>query len=170
MKSKHGAIAVLGNHEYWVDPAAARKYLRDYGISLLENKSKLVTVDGASLNFAGVGDLWEGTQDLTSAFASTPSPYEAPRIVISHNPDFADDPQVARSGAVLMLSGHTHGGQVTLPGIGSPLLPIHNKRYASGLVDTEWGYVYISKGIGCTQPAIRIGTRPEIAVLELTAA
>ncbi len=170
MKSKHGAIAVLGNHEYWVDPAAARKYLRDYGISLLENKSKLVTVDGASLNFAGVGDLWEGTQDLTSAFAGTPSPYEAPRIVISHNPDFADDPQVARSGAVLMLSGHTHGGQVTFPGIGSPLLPIHNKRYASGLVDTEWGYVYISKGIGCTQPAIRIGTRPEIAVLELTAA
>lgn len=170
MKSTHGALAVLGNHEYWVDPAAARKYLREYDIELLENKSKLVTVDGASLNFAGVGDLWEGKQDLASAYAGSPSPDEAPRIVISHNPDFADDPQVAHNGAVLMLSGHTHGGQVTIPGLGSPLLPIRNKRYAKGLVDTRWGYVYISKGIGCTQPAIRIGTRPEIALLELTAA
>jgi len=170
MKSVHGAVAVLGNHEHWVDPVAARKYLREYDIELLENKNRLVSVDGANLNFAGVGDLWEGTQNLASAFAGTPSPDEAPRIVLSHNPDFADDPQVARNGVVLMLSGHTHGGQVTIPGIGSPLLPVHNKRYASGLVDTGWGYVYVSKGIGCTQPAIRIGTRPEIAVLELTAA
>lgn len=170
MKSKYGAIAVLGNHEYWVDAGVARKYLKEYRIRLLENSSELVTIDGACLNFGGIGDLWEGDPDLVKAFAGTPPASEAPRIVLSHNPDFADNPQVPRCKVKFMLSGHTHGGQVTIPGLGAPLLPIKNRRYAKGLVDTEWGLIYITKGVGCTTPPIRLFTRPEISVLELTAA
>ncbi len=170
MKAKFGAISVLGNHEHWVDVDVARYYLKEYNIRLLENSSEQVTIDGASINFAGVGDLWAGKQDLVKAFAGTPPASVAPRIVLSHNPDFADDPQVPRNKVSFMLSGHTHGGQVTIPGFGPPLLPIKNRRYAKGLVDTEWGWIYITKGVGCTTPPIRLFTRPEIAVLELTAA
>lgn len=170
MRAKYGSIAVLGNHEHWADVDLARKYLKDYGIKLLENSSQLITIGGASLNFAGVGDLWEGEQDLDTAFAGSLDSAEAPRIVLSHNPDFADNPQVDRHKVALMLSGHTHGGQVTIPGIGAPVVPINNKRYIKGLVDTKWGKVFISRGIGCTTPPIRLFTRPEVAVLELTTA
>lgn len=169
MRSKYGAIAVLGNHEHWADVDLARKYLKDYSIKLLENSSQLITIGDASLNFAGVGDLWEGEQDLDAAYAGSPDSFEAPRIVLSHNPDFADSRQVGRNKVALMLSGHTHGGQVTIPGIGAPLVPISNKRYIKGLVDTDWGKIFISKGVGCTTPPIRLFTRPEIAILELTA-
>lgn len=170
MQAKFGAITVLGNHEHWVDADVARQYLKEYNIRLLENSSELITIDGVSINFAGVGDLWEGEQDLVKAFAGTPPASAAPRIVLSHNPDFADDPQVPKNKVSFMLSGHTHGGQVTIPGLGAPLLPIKNRRYAKGLVDTEWGWIYITKGVGCTTPPIRLFTRPEIAVLELSAA
>lgn len=169
MKSKYGAYAVLGNHDHWAGADLARKYMQKYGLRLLENTSALVTVDNASINIAGVGDLLEGEQDLAAAFNGTPPSTEAPRIVLSHNPDFADDSVVGEMDTALMLSGHTHGGQVTIPGYGPPVLPIRNRRYAKGLVDTNWGWIYISRGIGCTFPPIRINTRPEIAVIELTA-
>lgn len=170
MKSRFGAVAVLGNHEHWTDADVARRYLKEYGIRLLENTHEVLTIEDASLTFAGVDDLWEGEQDLRKAFVGAPSTSDSPRIVLSHNPDFADSPQVPENKVAFMLSGHTHGGQVTIPGFGPPLLPINNRRYARGLVETDWGLIYITKGVGCTTPPIRLFTRPEIAVLELTAA
>ncbi len=66
-----------------------------------------------------------------------------------------------------MLCGHTHGGQVTLPGLGAPILPIRHREFARGLVRTAWGQVYISRGIGQASPPVRVLTRPEIVVLRL---
>ncbi len=167
MRARLGAVAVLGNHDHWVDAAVGRRYLAEYGIPLLENRHIAFTQDDAQLVIAGVGDLWEGVQDLPQAFAGAPPAAIAPRILLSHNPDFAIDPAIPQHGVRLILSGHTHGGQVYVPGIGAPVLPIRHRQFARGLVQTEWGQVYISRGIGMVSPPVRVLTRPEIAVLRL---
>ena len=91
----------------------------------------------------------------------------AQRILLCHNPDFAVDASVAQNRVTLMLSGHTHGGQVYLPGLGTLVLPIRHRQFARGLVRTDWGQVYISRGIGLVAPPVRLLTRPEIALLRL---
>lgn len=167
MRARLGSVAVLGNHDHWVDAAVGRRYLAEHGIPLLENRHVIFDQDEAQLVVAGVGDLWEGVQDLPQTFAGAPPAEIAPRILLSHNPDFAVDPEVGRHGIRLMLSGHTHGGQVYVPGIGSPILPIQHKQFVRGLAPTAWGQVYISRGIGSVSPPLRVLTRPEIAVLRL---
>lgn len=167
MQARLGALAVLGNHDHWVDGAAARRHLAQNGIELVENRHRVLIRDGARLVVAGVGDLWAGVQDLNAAFAGAPAADQAPRILLCHNPDYAANRAVAGHGVRLMLCGHTHGGQVYLPGLGAPILPIRHREFARGLVRTAWGQVYISRGIGQTSPPVRVLTRPEVAILRL---
>ncbi|NQU39869.1 MAG: hypothetical protein HQ523_07955 [Lentisphaerae bacterium] len=88
------------------------------------------------------------------------------RIVLAHNPDTADTSFSSR--VDLMLSGHTHGGQVRIPFIGPPVLPVRNKNYSSGLKSSLRGAtVFISRGIGWAILPVRFNCFPEIAVLEL---
>jgi uncharacterized protein len=167
IEAPYGLLAVLGNHDHWVDAAVGRKHLAAAGIRLVENRHVVLERGGAALVVAGVDDLWEGEQDLKAAFSGAPPAGEAPRLLLCHNPDFAVDPTVDLHRVSLMLSGHTHGGQVTVPGLGAPLLPIENRQFARGLVRTAWGQVYVSRGIGQTTPPVRFMTRPEIAVIKL---
>lgn len=170
MRARWGAVAVLGNHDHWVDADVARRHLAQAGITLLENRHQVIEREGAQLVVAGVDDLWEGEQDLERAFAGAPGIDRAQRILLCHNPDFAVDASVAQNRVSLMLSGHTHGGQVYLPGLGAPVLPIQHRQFARGLVPTDWGQVYISRGIGSVAPPVRLLTRPEIALLRLRSA
>ena len=87
------------------------------------------------------------------------------RILLTHNPDSIDT--VFETQLSLILSGHTHGGQVSIPFYGPPVLPVNNKRYSSGLIETEKGNLFISKGIGWAIYPIRFNCYPEIAVHEL---
>jgi hypothetical protein len=167
MRAREGALAVLGNHDHWLDAAVGRRYLAAHAIGLVENRHRVLARGGAQLVVAGVDDLWTGRQDLIAAFAGAPPADRAPRILLCHNPDFAVDPDLPRHGVRLMLSGHTHGGQVYLPGLGAPVLPIRHKQFARGLVKTAWGYVYVTRGIGQTSPPARVLTRPEVAVIRL---
>jgi len=169
MQAREGALAVLGNHDHWVNAAMARSYLAAHGIESVENRHRVVERGRDRLVVAGVDDLWTGRQDLAAAFAGAPPADRAPRILLCHNPDFAMNPALPRHGVRLMLSGHTHGGQVYLPGLGAPVLPIRHKQFARGLVATAWGHVYITRGIGQTSPPARVLTRPEIAVIRLRA-
>ena len=167
MQARDGALAVLGNHDHWVDADVARKNLANSSIRLIENSHAVIQREGAQLVIAGVDDLWTGDQLPEQAFAGAPSPQQAPRILLSHNPDYAVDPAVADHSVQLMLSGHTHGGQVYVPGLGAPILPIEHKEFARGLVPTSWGQVFISRGIGVITPPVRFLTRPEVAILRL---
>ena len=86
--------------------------------------------------------------------------------MLAHNPDTADSFFTSR--VDLMISGHTHGGQVVLPFIGAPILPVANKTYSSGLKQSPKGQnVFISKGLGWAIAPVRFNCFPEIAVLEL---
>lgn len=97
-------------------------------------------------------------------------PKSMPRLLLSHNPDVAEERKLVRSGLRVdwLISGHTHGGQIYLPGLGTPIIPSHyGQKYAQGIVQGPICPVFISRGIGLSMLPLRFGVAPEIAVLEL---
>lgn len=162
-----GVFAVLGNHDHWHGASLTREWMARVGIVDLSNSAVPIRCGDDWLWLAGVGDLWEDTQRLDYALADAPA--DASVLLLSHNPDYAHLLTDRRVG--LMLSGHTHGGQVNLPLIGPPILPLrYGRKYAVGLVRDDWKQVFISRGVGTIIPAIRFRCRPEVALITLTRA
>ncbi|MEA3399876.1 MAG: metallophosphoesterase [Armatimonadota bacterium] len=160
-----GVWCVMGNHHWWQGIEAGRRAAREAGITVLDNRAVPLQRGGERLWLAGVGDLWEDEQHLGPALRSVPK--SEPVILLTHNPDYADemdDPRVK-----LMLAGHSHGGQVSPPLIGAIAVPC-KRKYTRGLVKTEVSQIYISRGLGMSTVPFRIGSRPEIALIELTRA
>ena len=158
-----GVFSVLGNADHWADTEQSIRRLQASGQDL---RHRTVALDraGQRLWLAGTGDLWEDHRDLDLLLSNVPE--EGCRIVLAHNPDTADTDYTSRID--LMLSGHTHGGQIDLPIVGPPLVPVRNKTYTSGLKRSPRGtQVFISKGIGWSVVPVRFNCYPEIAVLEL---
>ncbi|MGZ3537287.1 MAG: metallophosphoesterase [Thermodesulfobacteriota bacterium] len=158
-----GVLSVLGNHDHWASTERSQYWL-DRTKQNLRHKVKTIEKGGERLWIVGAGDFWEDHRDLDRILSGIPD--ADCRIVLAHNPDTADS---KFSGRVdLMISGHTHGGQVDIPFIGPPLLPVRNKTYSSGLKTSPRGTgVFISKGIGWAIYPIRFNCPPEIAVLKL---
>jgi uncharacterized protein len=178
LKSRVGTVAVLGNHDWWGGVDDARAAFRERDIPLLDNTRIFVTrdrrltqsADDAALCIAGVGDLWEDQIDLEAALAV---PASVPRILLSHNPDVAEEyaDALARLPVSLMLSGHTHGGQVRLPVAGAPIVPSrYGQKYAAGLVQGPACPVYVSRGVGTVMIPVRFGVPPEVPFIQLTRA
>lgn len=166
LRAPGGVYTVLGNHDHWADAARSLHWLKQSGQELRHRAVRLER-GGASLWLAGAGDLWEDHTSLDLLLASVPE--SACRIVLAHNPDTADTPYAAR--VDLMVSGHTHGGQVSLPFFGPPILPVENKNYSSGFKRSlRGGGVFISRGLGWAIYPVRFNCFPEIAVLELSRA
>lgn len=179
LKPRIGTVAVLGNHDWWEGTGAlCREVFGEAGIPLIDNDRRFLTSGGKlvkesreGLCLAGVGDFWEDRCLYDAALAGVPG--GMPRLLLSHNPDVAEEPDLLKSGhrVDLMLSGHTHGGQIALPFIGTPVTNSRfGSKYAKGLVQGPICPVFICKGLGMTVMPIRIGVRPEIAVLELVSA
>lgn len=161
-----GVFSVLGNHDHWADTERSRYWLNQTGQNL---RYKVVPLksNGDRLWLIGAGDLWEDHLDMDLLLADVPE--SDCRIVLAHNPDSADTRFNAR--VDLMISGHTHGGQIYLPYIGAPVLPVKNKSYSYGLKKSPQGVrVFISRGIGWSIYPVRFNCFPEIAVLELISA
>jgi predicted MPP superfamily phosphohydrolase len=175
LRATIGRIGVLGNHDWWEDAPLTRRAFARIGIPLVDNdrlfitpERQLVRSSTAGLCIAGVGDLQEDVVRIGDALGNVPP--EMPRLLMSHNPDVAEDPDFLRSRlrVDLMLCGHTHGGQVWIPGLGTPIVPSrYGQKYASGLVQGPACPVYISRGIGTTILPLRFCVPPEIAVIEL---
>ena len=164
-------FASLGNHDggAWAasaggltDTSAVRRLLRAGNIPLLHNRSEVVRVRHQSIRFAGVGDLWSDGVDGDRAFANVPS--DDPAILLAHNPDTKDE--LADRPWDLMLSGHTHGGQVVLPIVGERFVPIRDKRFIAGLKQWKGRQVYVTRGVGNID-GVRVNCRPEVTVLDL---
>jgi predicted MPP superfamily phosphohydrolase len=131
-------------------------------IPLLHNRSELVRVRDQSVRFAGVGDLWNHGVDGERAFADVPA--DDPAILLAHNPDTKD--VLADRPWDLMLSGHTHGGQVVLPIVGERFVPVRDKRFVAGLKQWNGRLVYITRGVGNID-GVRVNCRPEVTLLDL---
>jgi predicted MPP superfamily phosphohydrolase len=163
LRAPMGVFAVLGNHDHYNGAQLTRNALAQNGIHDFDNSGIWLKRGNDRLWLSGVDDYSMGTPLLEPALEGM-KPGES-GILISHNPDFAeqvDDPRVA-----LILSGHTHGGQVVFPLIGAPIVPSgYGQKYLRGLVVTEKNRVFVSRGLGTITPPVRFCCRPEINLLE----
>jgi predicted MPP superfamily phosphohydrolase len=168
-----GVYAVLGNHDFSVRNAlgfrrhrhlhrAVAEALMAHGIQVLRNETVQISRGGAGLYLTGVEDLWSRVCDLEEALAGL-SP-AVPRIILAHNPRTIEFLNGQRCD--LMLSGHTHGGQIHLPGLGRPTLSRNARRFAAGMYHYKNSYLYVNKGVGFGF-RFRYGVRPEVAVMTL---
>jgi predicted MPP superfamily phosphohydrolase len=115
----------------------------------------------------GLDDLWEGHADLRAAMRSVDPNGVA--MVITHNPDVFEQQRDPR--AKLWLAGHTHGGQVVVPWFIKPVVPSqYGQTLRAGFVEREGCLIYVSRGLGCITPPVRLNCRPELPVIELRAA
>lgn len=162
LKAPMGVYSVLGNHDHWGNFDRSLYWLNKSGQNL-RHKAISLEKHGRKIYLGGAGDLWEDELKIDETFSSIDP--EGFKILLSHNPDSADAEFSTQIN--LILSGHTHGGQVSLPMIGPPVLPVNNKKYTSGLIKTERSSVFISKGIGWAVLPARFNCAPEIAVLHL---
>lgn len=168
-------LAVLGNHDHGIPgvdrSAEIERTLAGFGIRVLRNAS--VAVAGG-LRVAGLGELWAGQADAHRALSGTSDRDVSEVIlVLGHNPDVLT-PLIAAApaglpvapGRALWLFGHTHGGQIYVPfapGLGVPI----TSQFFRGEFDTPVGKVYVSSGCGEAATPTRLGTRPEIVVIDV---
>jgi uncharacterized protein len=174
LRAPLGVYIVPGNHDYrdvgierWHDAVDRRRSLTD-----LTNRARIVRVGGgrdheaARLCIAGVDDLSQGQPRL-----------ELPRrsdrdftILLAHQPDQAEHARRAADEVHLVLSGHTHAGQVRIPGFGAIVnSAVNPDLYEAGVRRRPWTQVFTSSGIGTTHLPLRFFNRPEVSILELTA-
>ncbi len=170
LKGLYNTVAVLGNHDHWVGwHSHVPKAIRKSGIGLLNNTHVIIKKGNGRLCIAGVDDLRIGKPDLEKAIFGVPE--DMPRILLSHNPDLADE-KIGDKRIDLMLAGHTHGGQIRLPF--SIYAPYTNSRYGQkytgGLVKTGNTQVYVSRGLGTITIPVRFNCPPEITLLRLVRA
>jgi len=164
LKAPLGVYGVPGNHDYWAHIELTRKAMKDARISLLENRAVWIKKGGDRIRLGGVGDWWEGTQDLQATMQGTKKNDFV--LLLSHNPDYLET--LPKDGPDLVLCGHTHGGQLTLFGLWSPFVPSHfGDKYRSGRKEIKSGTAFISNGIGTVGLPLRFCARPEIYFITL---
>jgi predicted MPP superfamily phosphohydrolase len=173
LKAPEGVFAVLGNHDFSVRNALGMRRhrhlhrvmgdaLQDHGIRVLRNETIRLVRGHNSLQITGVEDLWSRVCDVEQAYAG--SEEAAPRLVLAHNPCTIDYLDGRRCD--LMLSGHTHGGQINLPGVGRVTLSRQGRRFAAGMYHIGDHCLYVNKGVGFGF-RVRYNVRPEVALFTL---
>jgi len=158
-----GVWAVLGNHDHNTDGELTKRALVRQGINVLDNSHTEVRRGTDALQLAGIDDWGWGLANFKRALGGLD--LKRPVLLLSHEPQVFDLPQVA--GVSLILSGHTHGGQVSLPFIGAPARFLEVFKYLRGRYERAGAQLYVSRGTGVVGLPIRFGARPEIAVLRL---
>lgn len=166
-------FAVLGNHDVLVDREAVTTALKDNGIVVLTNACLPLERGGGRIWLAGLDDPVEGEPDMERAIPASIRglPHE-PVILMCHAPDYADDllEHPAGKAISLMLSGHTHGGQVRLPLVGAMQLPEMGRKYIEGWFELGGLQLYVNRGIGTVGLPFRFDCPPEITLFTLRAA
>ncbi|OGP17842.1 MAG: hypothetical protein A2V21_306360 [Deltaproteobacteria bacterium GWC2_55_46] len=167
LKARLGTLAALGNHDNFIGRDFSARVISSHSIQLLQNSHVMIESGGDSLCIAGVRDYLEDRPEAARALNGVaPS---VPRILLSHHPDYAEFlPQDVR--VDLVLSGHTHGGQVRLPFSFAPIVPSDfGQKYSGGLVRNGDTQVYVSRGVGVVLIPVRFNCPPEITLIRLVA-
>jgi predicted MPP superfamily phosphohydrolase len=163
---------VLGNHDYWSGATEVRRALRRGGVELLDNANTIVTVKGQRFQLVGLDDAYTGHANRERALKGLRR--NLPTLGLSHIAEEADG--LWAKGVPLVLSGHTHAGQVTLAGLHELAVgKWAGHKYVHGLYGTRQstdrarGSLYVGAGIGASVMPLRLGERGrrEIAVFEL---
>ncbi|MGH9375189.1 MAG: metallophosphoesterase [Terriglobia bacterium] len=159
LQARLGVFAVLGNHDFRVDAEEVTRALRAQRIRVLRNSHYALRSGGETLWLIGIDDLWFSSDDLPGAMASIPAC--EPKILLCHNPEGIGS--AAKLGIDLMLSGHTHGGQVRLPLLGSIFRS--KPGFLAGWNQLGETQIYVSRGIGKVLLPVRVACPPEISCL-----
>src|ERR1043165_1559067 len=162
LRARSGVYAVLGNHDHWTDAALITDLFRAEGIKVLVNEGMRFEHRGASFWLAGVDDTMVGLEDLPLALAGSTA--DEMKLLLAHNPIILR--RAARAGVDLVLSGHTHGGQVTWRSersrSGRP-----RRRLLRGLARRGETQIYVTRGLGTVVLPVRYGCPPEVTLLTL---
>lgn len=158
--------AVLGNHDSTFAKHAVIDALTIHGLTVLNNAFTPLERNGQRLWIAGAGDALESQMDLDKAIPPASLTDGEPVILMAHEPDVL--PEVARRNVDLMLSGHTHGGQVRFPFVPPVHLPPLGKKYVEGLFRLGPTQLYVNRGIGTVGVPFRFNCPPEITEITLT--
>ncbi|MBV9087400.1 MAG: metallophosphoesterase [Acidobacteriaceae bacterium] len=156
-------VGVLGNHDHWNNGDFVSSALRRNRVEVLENQSLAIERGGERLWIAGVDDVLARKNDIDKTLRGTSAGETV--ILLAHEPDFAD--QAANFPVHLQLSGHSHGGQVRIPGVGAPILPPLGTKYPIGLTRVRDLQVYTNRGLGVIAPPVRFNCPPEITLITL---
>ena len=159
-----GVYAVLGNHDHWEGTVHSQTSMQKAGITYIDNKGLWISKNDERIRVGGVGDLWENIQMIEPTISEASSNDFV--ILVSHNPDYAS--KLKTDKIDIMLSGHTHGGQVTLFGIWAPYVPSEfGQKYRTGLIDTGHTKLLVSTGVGTFILPVRFFAPPEINLITL---
>lgn len=166
-------VAVLGNHDHWSGGPEVRRALQRAGAEVLDNAHTTITLRGQPLQLVGLDDAYTGHADVERATRGLR--HDQPALGLSHIAEEAD--RLWHAGVPLVLSGHTHAGQVTLARLNEIALGrLIGHRYVHGLYGSRVeprprGAVYVGAGIGAAVIPVRVGERArrEVAIFELGA-
>jgi len=170
LKAPLGTFAVLGNHDYahpaggGNDPALALKAIAGASITLLDNSGVWIENSGQRFRLAGASDLQQGHPRAEPGLEGT-TPDDLV-VLVSHEPDFAE--KLQPGWVDLVLSGHTHAGQLTFFGLWAPVVGSeYGQKYRTGMVTSGTTTVIVSNGVGTIFPPLRFFARPQIVVITL---
>lgn len=164
-------VGVLGNHDYWSGAPEVRRTLRKAGVEVLDNANTVLTLGGQRLQLVGLDDAYTGHANVAKAVKGLRR--KLPTLALSHIAEEAE--ALWAKGVPLVLSGHTHAGQVTLAGLHELAIGhLAGHRYVHGLYgsrsgETQRGAVYVGAGIGASVMPLRLGERGrrEVTLFEL---
>jgi len=162
-----GIWAVLGNHDHWYplapDDEALRRFFSEAGVALLVNEGGRIGKGEDTLSLIGVDDPFSGYANLTESLRGM---HRTPfAILLTHSPEIFVKADLAKFD--LVLAGHTHGGQVRLPGVGALWLPRGSEGFESGWFYGQFAQMYVTRGVGTSILPVRFLCRPEIALITL---
>lgn len=167
LNARYGVFSTLGNHDYWLDADVITAAMESAGLPVLINQGHSIQHGNGSIYLAGLDDGWSGNPDLNATLDGAAS--NEPIVLLCHEPDLAD--QYALDGRIdLQLSGHSHGGQIRLPGIGALILPYLGRKYDLGLYKVNDMQLYTNRGLGVISEPVRFNCPPEISQFVLNAA
>lgn len=160
--------AITGNWEYWgnVDITALNKMYLENNCELLINENRTISVKNRKVSIIGIDDFVGGQADFIKAINNLKETETT--IVLSHCPQYRDIIEQQKGGVEIdvVLSGHTHGGQITFLGM-APIKPQGSGRYLKGWYKESEPKMYVSKGIGTSIFPIRFGARAEMVEIEI---
>lgn len=163
LRARDGVFACMGNHDYFTDGEQVVSALERHGLKVLRNRGEVVHRGEARLYVAGVDDTWTSRDDMKGALAERPE--GVPTVLLAHDPDLF--PQAHALQVELTLSGHTHGGQIAVPGVRRLSLARLMTRWTAGMYREGRSWLYVNRGAGTTGPPLRLGAPAELAILTL---
>ena len=161
LRAPLGVYTILGNHDWWYNGEKCRRAFEQNGIKVLEEEVAEIKWQDKSFWLAGLADLMTRPQHVSETIAKVPA--GSTIIALAHNPDiFPRLPQTVP----LLLAAHTHGGQVKIPLIGTPIVPSRfGSKYTAGLVFENGHHLFVTTGIGTSILPVRFRVPPEIVIL-----